>query len=856
MKTIRRTLDKNLAATIIMILGIVLFFVGGYIRISNLIENRCISRMQEGSKTVIGEVKNKMRRDSYLLNASADLLSVVDDFDKDALRRMVSMMSPLLETSRMHILLPDNSIITPTGDTVDTTSALSFAEEAAKGEHISGRVNMIGSDKEVIRHFVPIEQDGEIAALLYSITMLDELPDSLNIDNIYNASASVYIIERSTGDFIMDTWHRDLGNINSLGERDVKGTKSWAESRQDMMDGGSGYTVIRSKTTGDWMYMYYAPADMNDWEIAVSVPASTALSNLYEIQKILWLIAALMALVVIAYYMWVVKTSREMTKRAVEKAVLETRLQKAEAAERAKTMFLSNMSHDIRTPMNAIIGFTTLAQTHVENVDRVQEYLSKILSSSEHLLSLINDVLDMSRIESGRLNIDEKECSISDVFKDMRNIIQTQMQSKQIDFFMDTVDVVDENIYCDRLHLNQVLLNLLSNAIKFTPAGGAVSLVIRQKPGAPIGYGAYEIRVKDTGIGMSPEFLEHLFEPFERERTSTVSGIQGTGLGMPISKSIIEAMGGNIEVESEQGKGTEFIVNLEFRLVEEPKKIEAIHELIGLRALVVDDSFTTCDSVSKMLVHIGMRAEWTLRGTEAVLRAKQAKEMGDEFYAYIIDWGLPDLNGLEVARRIRKEVGESTPIIILTAYDWSMFEEEARSAGITAFCNKPLFISELRDTLAAAISQAEFEPLHRAESPIPATAAKFRDKRFLLVEDNELNREIAQEILSESGFKIETAVNGEEAVEMVSNSEPGHYDLILMDIQMPVMDGYSASKAIRRLDDPALSQIPIVAMTANAFDEDQKKAMECGMNAHVSKPIDVVVLLDTIQRILKTDSKD
>ncbi len=558
-----------------------------------------------------------------------------------------------------------------------------------------------------------------------------------------------------------------------------------------------------------------------------------------------------MLLALVMYYLFIYISYKRNLKDVVERAVLEEKLKKAEAAEKAKSTFLSNMSHDIRTPMNAIIGFTTLAETNIDNKARVQEYLAKILSSSNHLLSLINDILDMSRIESGKLNIEEKPCSISDIFKDMRNIIQTQMQAKQLNFFMDTMDVVDEDIYCDKLHVNQVLLNLLSNAIKFTPAGGSVSLVIRQKPGAPSGYGEYEIRVKDTGIGMDAEFVKRIFEPFERERTSTVSGIQGTGLGMAITKNIIDTMGGTIAVETEQGKGTEFIITFNFRLQNNDKKVSHIQELSGVRGLVVDDNFTTCDSVTKMLTQIGMRAEWSMHGKEAVLRAKQAVEMGDEFFTYIIDWALPDLSGLEVVRQIRKIVGERVPIIILTAYDWTAFEEEALKAGVTAFCNKPIFLSELRDTLISVLGKTGAPETAQVKSnPID----HLKGARLLLVEDNELNREIAQELLEENGFAIETAVNGRIAVDMIKDAEPNRYDLVLMDVQMPVMDGYAAARAIRALDDPEKANIPIIAMTANAFDEDRRQAFESGMNDHVPKPINIDNLIQVMIKYLEGNS--
>ena len=516
----------------------------------------------------------------------------------------------------------------------------------------------------------------------------------------------------------------------------------------------------------------------------------------------------------------------------------------AETANRAKSTFLSNMSHDIRTPMNAIIGFTTLAVSNIDDKKKVRDYLGKILSSSNHLLSLINDILDMSRIESGKIHLEETEVSLSDVLHDLKTIISGQIHAKQLELYMDAMDVTNEDVYCDKTRLNQVLLNLLSNAVKFTPAGGTVSVRIRQCPGTKKGSELYEIRVKDNGIGMSQEFVQKIFSPFERERTSTVSRTQGTGLGMAITKNIVDMMGGTIEVQTEQGKGTEFIVRLPFRIQSEHQRIEKIVELEGLKALVVDDDFNTCDSVTKMLVRVGMRSEWTLSGKEAVLRARQSMEMGDAFHAYIIDWRLPDMNGIEVTRQIRS-LGDDTPIIILTAYDWSDIEVEARAAGVTAFCAKPMFMSDIRDTLMTAIGQKQAE-----ETILPPAGPDFGDRCILLVEDNELNSEIAVEILNEYGFLVDTAENGAEAVEKVKNSKPGSYDLVLMDVQMPVMNGYEATRQIRALNDPALAGITILAMTANAFEEDRKKALESGMDGFLSKPIVIEELLSTLQKNL------
>ena len=517
----------------------------------------------------------------------------------------------------------------------------------------------------------------------------------------------------------------------------------------------------------------------------------------------------------------------------------------AEAASRAKSTFLSNMSHDIRTPMNAIIGFTTLAVSNIDNQERVKDYLTKTLSSSRHLLSLINDILDMSRIESGKLHLEETEVNLSEMLHDIKTIVGGQVHAKQLELCMDALDVTDEDVCCDRTRLEQILLNLLSNAVKFTPAGGTVSVRIRQLAGTLHGCAQYEFCVRDTGIGMSAAFAKRIFEPFERERTSTVSRIQGTGLGMAITRNIVDMMGGTIEVQTEQGRGTEFIIRLPLRLQTGRRREERIEELAGLKALVVDDDFNTCDSVTKLLTRVGMRAEWTLSGREAVLRARQSIELGDPCRAYIIDWRLPDMNGIEVTRQIRS-LNDDTPIIILTAYDWSDIEVEAKAAGVTAFCSKPMFLSDLRDTLLTAIGHTQTA----VQDILPGKNADFRGRHILLVEDNELNREIAITILHEYGFLVDTAENGAVAVEKIRTSEPGRYDLVLMDVQMPVMDGCTATRHIRALKDPARAAVPIVAMTANVFEEERKRAFDCGMNGFLSKPIVIEELIDVLKDIM------
>lgn len=536
----------------------------------------------------------------------------------------------------------------------------------------------------------------------------------------------------------------------------------------------------------------------------------------------------------------------EVLKEARQQELLKNALNQAERANRAKTLFLSNMSHDIRTPMNAIIGFTGIAASHIDNKERVQDCLDKIMSSSNHLLSLINDILDMSRIESGKVTLQEKECSLSEQIHNLVNMIRPQMRAKRLEFYADTIGIHDESLIFDPLKLNQVLINILSNAVKFTPPGGQVYFTISESGSEKSGFRHYRFVIRDTGVGMSNKFLEHLFEPFEREDSSEVRNGIGTGLGMAITKNTIDVMGGTIAVESEPDKGSTFTVDFDFKLQDISHIEEQIKELKGLRALVVDNDFHTCDSITSMLSEIGMRSEWTTSGREAVFRAQKAYNDGDPFHSYIIDWLMPQTDGVETVRNIRRVIGDEIPIIIMTAYDWTDIEEEASAAGVTAFCSKPLFMSDLRRILAQANRSGK-----KRVAPSKQVKPNFSGNRVLIVEDNELNREIADEIMKNNGFETELASDGSIAVEMMRNSAEGYYDLILMDIRMPVMDGYEAARTIRELPRKDATEIPIIAMTANAFEEDKKRALENGMNAHIAKPLNISVLLSTLDEVIK-----
>ncbi len=525
-------------------------------------------------------------------------------------------------------------------------------------------------------------------------------------------------------------------------------------------------------------------------------------------------------------------------KETENKAILQDALLLAEKASKAKSDFLSRMSHDIRTPMNAVIGYAAIAARHIDEKDRVKDSLKKILSSGEHLQGLINDVLDMSRIEAGKESLNLIRISISEMIRTVLPMIQSQMASKQHELYVDTIDVNDEYVYADAQKIRQLLLNILGNAVKFTSNGGKISIKIKQSASRKAGHAVYTFLIKDTGIGMSKEFQEHLFETFSQERTSTNSKQLGTGLGMAIAKNYVDMMGGTISVDSEIGKGTEFAVKLEFKLQEDVKPDARLEQLKGYRALVVDDDFQSCESVVHLLRDIGMRADFTTTGKEALFRTQMAYGEGDSYFAYIIDWIMPDMNGIELVRRIRKIIGNDVPIIILTAYYWGDIEQEAKEAGVTAFCTKPLFASDLTS-------------IFLQHESIEEETVNFQNERVLLVEDNELNREIATIMLEELGFEVDIACDGQDAVAAMEECEDGRYNYILMDVQMPIMDGIEATKNIRKSDRHYLQTVPIIALTANAFFEDVDKCLSAGMNAHLAKPFRIEDIVATLYSFRK-----
>lgn len=501
------------------------------------------------------------------------------------------------------------------------------------------------------------------------------------------------------------------------------------------------------------------------------------------------------------------------------------------------------MSHDIRTPMNAIVGMTAIARSHIDNQEQVQECLKKIALSSKHLLGLINDVLDMSKIESGKMTLNMEQISLREVLDGITTIVQPQLKIKKQNFNVLIHDVSNENVYCDSVRLNQVLLNLLSNAIKFTQDEGTISVYLNQEP-SPIGdrYIRTHIRVKDNGIGMSAEFQKKVFESFAREDKSRIHKTEGTGLGMSITKYIIDAMHGTIDLQSETGKGTEFHVTLDLEIAE----IEEENMLLPpWKMLVVDDDQTLCETTVAALKDIGIDGEWSLDGETAIEKAVKAHDAGRGYDIILLDWKLPGIDGIKTAQEIRNRLNEEIPILLISAYDWSEIEQDAKAAGICGFLNKPLFKSTLFYGLKQFTDTASKQTLTSAEE----SKNELDGIKVLLAEDNELNWEIAETLLDSIGIVCDHAENGQICVDMLKSSAPGTYKAILMDIRMPVMTGYEATEAIRKLDHPD-KDLPIIAMTADAFADDMKKCLDCGMNAHIAKPIDIDVVQATLLKFI------
>ena len=687
-----------------------------------------------------------------------------------------------------------------------------------------------------------VMSSGEEATALVASLPADYIAETLSL---YSENTLVYShIIRRDGTFVIRTGDAFRENyfdrIQALFEEQGEDGDLYIRQLEAAMDSGEDYSTLL--TFGkERRHLHCNKLPYSEWFLITVLPygeLDEAVSNLSRTWLFLATLGCTVVLAALLLVFW--QYSKLLQEQMME---LDKTRKEAVHANKAKSEFLSNMSHDIRTPMNAIVGMTAIATANIDDKQQVQHCLKKITLSSRHLLGLINDVLDMSKIESGKLTLNMDQISLREVMDSIVSIVQPQVRSKHQQFDVFIHDITTENVCCDSVRLNQVLLNILGNALKFTPEGGLIQVSLYEET-SPKGeeYVRIHLRVKDNGIGMTPEFREKIFESFVREDSARVRRTEGSGLGMAITKYIVDTMGGTIEVESELGKGSEFLVTLDLQRAETPEE-EMI--LPNWNILVVDDDRQLCESTTASLESIGVKADWALNAERAMDMIDHRVTARDPYHIILLDWKLPDIDGITAAKEIRRRYGSETPILLISAYDWSEIETEAKEAGITGFISKPLFRSTLFYGLKSFADTADLPQEHQHEE----AAIDFTGRRVLLAEDNDLNWEIANELLSDLGLELDWAENGRICVDKFEASPVGYYDAILMDLRMPVMTGYEATTAIRALDRPD-ANIPIIAMTADAFAEDIRKCLDTGMNAHVAKPIDTREVSRVLEKFL------
>lgn len=649
-----------------------------------------------------------------------------------------------------------------------------------------------------------------------------------------------FVIQSGNEVHLYENYYDQIRDLFPEGSTDAE---KYINALVAQMEAGKIYSNVLY-AGNDKIHLYCERLEFSEWCLVTIMDYDAidiAVSNLSSQWGLMITIASIfVATILIVIFVFYIQFSRQNIKQ------LEIAREDAIRANKAKSEFLSNMSHDIRTPMNAIVGMTAIARSNINDKEQVQDSLKKIALSSKHLLGLINDILDMSKIESGKMTLNTEKISLKEILNGIATIVQPQIKTKSQNFEIHIDNIETETVYCDSVRLNQILLNLLSNAIKFTPEDGSIQISLHQEA-SPVGenYIRNIIQVKDNGIGMSPQFLTTIFDSFTREDNARVHKTEGTGLGMAITKYIVDAMKGSIQVESEQGKGSTFTITLDLE-----KALEKEEEMMlpNWRMLVVDDDEILCNTTAVALKSIGVESEYILSGEEAIKKAVSAFEANQGYDIILMDWKLPDMDGIEAARKIREKLGEDIPILLISAYDWSEMETEARKAGISGFISKPLFKSTLYYGLKKFVKEKEIKEVETNQTK----KEDLNNVHILLAEDNDLNWEIADMLLSSIGAKIDRAPNGKICVDMLKNSLPGTYDVILMDIRMPVMTGLEATVEIRKLDHPD-KNLPIIAMTADAFSDDMKKCLDCGMNAHISKPIDLEIVKATILKFLNKE---
>ncbi|MDE7185376.1 MAG: response regulator [Lachnospiraceae bacterium] len=681
---------------------------------------------------------------------------------------------------------------------------------------------------------------GKTSSAMVAAIPMEYLEKVLSLDG-ENSLMYSYIIRRD-GTFVIRTRENSFfDNINqTFCEYNGKSAERYAQELQEAISTNVEYATVAC-IGNERKYLLCTKLPNSEWYLLSLMPFGTLDRILQDLSLDRQSATLLMCFIIIGgiviIFMIYYKLSRQQMME------LEMARREAIKANKAKSEFLSSMSHDIRTPMNGIVGMTAIAMANIDNQERVKDCLGKITLSSRHLLGLINDVLDMSKIESGKLTLNMNQVSLREIMDSIVNIVQPQVKEHQQHFDIFIQKIQTEDVHCDSVRLNQILINLLSNAIKFTPEGGRINVYLEQED-SPLGdkYVRCHFRVKDSGIGMTHEFQEKIFDTFTREEKAQINKIEGTGLGMAITKAIVDTMKGNIELHSAPGRGSEFHITLDLEKAD--TKVEDM-KLPPWRMLVVDNNKDLCQSAVESLKEIGIEAQWAVDGETAVAMAKKCHEEKNGFEIVLLDWKMPGMDGLHTAREMREHLGENVPILIISAYDWSEIEDEAKEAGVQGFISKPLFKSNLYLGLSRYMLDAPEEETKKET----ISHSSFKGKRILLAEDNDLNWEIAEDLLSEAGFQLERAENGQICVQKFEQSELDYYDVVLMDIRMPVMNGYDAAKAIRALTRKD-AKLPIIAMTADAFSDDIQRCLDCGMNEHVAKPIDVNRLTQLLKKYL------
>ena len=805
--------------------------------IGNIYMSGMSEQMSRHFETVI-----KLRFDQV-----SGVVSVVstDNKDKESLYEELIFRAQVRGFDYLALCSAQGDFQTLYGQSIQPLNPEPFVEALLRGEQRVA-VGVDADGKEVVLFGVDAAypmHNGDRSIGLIAAVPLEYITDFLSLEE--DGQLMYYHIIRSDGSFVVQNPNTELWYLFEQLQNQLDPSANELSVENSIKEFGDALKNHKEFVTifdvnGEKRQIYGISLPYSEWYLVSVMPYSIlddAINNLSSQRMFMTLLSCAFVLIVLTL---IFLRYFSITRSQVHE--LEKARQTALEANKAKSEFLANMSHDIRTPMNAIVGMTAIATAHIDDRKQVQNCLRKITLSSKHLLGLINDVLDMSKIESGKLTLTTEQISLKEVVEGIVNIMQPQVKTKKQTFDIHVENILTENVWCDGVRLNQVLLNLLSNATKYTPEGGSIQLsLFEEKSPKGENYVQIHIKVKDNGIGMSPDFLKKIFESYSRADGARIHKTEGVGLGMAITKYIVDAMEGTIDIKSELDKGTEFLLTFDF---EKAVAVEMDMVLPSWNMLVVDDDELLCETATDALKSIGIKAEWTLSGEKAIELVIHHHKKRDDYQIILLDWKLPGMNGIQVAKEIRRNLGDEVPILLISAYDWSEFEAEAREAGISGFISKPLF----KSTLYHALRQ--YMDIETEQDQTLNQNMDLSGRRILLAEDNELNWEVARELLSDLGVELDWAEDGQICLDKFQSSPDGYYDAILMDIRMPHMTGYEATKSIRGLNHPDALTIPIIAMSADAFSDDIQNCLECGMNAHIAKPIDVIELTRILKRYL------